>query len=287
MLQANSPARPARVFVTRSDAGVEVVVEGLPVEISLPNGLLGPLRSEADEQAGPSLTRCQAGGTVRAGCVRHLRGDAARAEGQSDQGASADPASPKSKRSSSNRPFRSAWAPAGSAACRAEVCTISASCRTRRLGRRTPITNSRWSGARHEIPGGLGIDGTGLITVRTLDLDHAARSAQADRRALPRSARSRCPVPIRRACPDVQFVLEDLALPVSSWLTPVATHGRFGLRRAVQQGDDDAGALRPHAGPDRGRPVQRCGLAAEDLPTALRDAGHRGGPDGGAVRRQR
>ena len=36
VLQPNTPAEPARMFVTQSDAGVEVVVEGLPVEIQLP-----------------------------------------------------------------------------------------------------------------------------------------------------------------------------------------------------------------------------------------------------------
>ena len=37
LLQANTLAtRPARMFVTQSDAGVEVIIEGLPVEISLP-----------------------------------------------------------------------------------------------------------------------------------------------------------------------------------------------------------------------------------------------------------
>jgi hypothetical protein len=40
----------------------------------------------------------------------------------------------------------------------------------------------------------------------------------------------------------LEFVLEDLALPVSTWLTSVPTHGRFGLRRAVLEGGDQAEA---------------------------------------------
>jgi hypothetical protein len=57
----------ARLFVTSSDAGVEVVVEGVPVEIILPNGLLMPLRSEADELAGPSLIDVQQAGPFEPG----------------------------------------------------------------------------------------------------------------------------------------------------------------------------------------------------------------------------
>ena len=83
---------------------------------------------------------------------------------------------------------------------------------------------------RHEIHGGLGVDGTGLLTVRTLDLDHK-------RDPLKQLVER---IKATDAEETVEFVLEDLALPVSAWLTPVATHGRFGLRRAVLEAGDDA-----------------------------------------------
>ncbi len=88
----------------------------------------------------------------------------------------------------------------------------------------------------------MGIDGTGLITVRTLDLDHARDPLKQIVERFHDQPDPNAPVPNPPTSipPDVQFVLEDLALPVSSWLTPVATHGRFGLRRAVLQGDDAA-----------------------------------------------
>jgi hypothetical protein len=86
--------------------------------------------------------------------------------------------------------------------------------------------------ARHQISGGLGIDGTGVLTVRTLDLDH---SRDPLKQLVERFKDS-------DAAAGLEFVLEDLALPVSAWLTPVPTHGRFGLRRAVLQGGDDAEA---------------------------------------------
>jgi hypothetical protein len=94
--------------------------------------------------------------------------------------------------------------------------------------------------ARHEIPTGLGIEGTGLVTVRTLDLDH--------QRDPLKQFLERARVTVTEASgtgpevADLEFVLEDLALPVSAWLTPVATHGRFGLRRSVLIGGDEVEA---------------------------------------------
>ncbi len=67
VLLDNAADAPARVFVTHGDTGVEAVVEGLPVEIQLPNGLLGPLRSEADELQGPSLVDVTQGGPFSPG----------------------------------------------------------------------------------------------------------------------------------------------------------------------------------------------------------------------------
>jgi len=67
VLLPNPSERPARLFVTQADTGVEVVVEGLPVEIRLPNGLLTPLRSEQDEASGPSLVDLPQGGPFEPG----------------------------------------------------------------------------------------------------------------------------------------------------------------------------------------------------------------------------
>ena len=136
--------------------------------------------------------------------------------------------------------------------------------------------------ARHEIPGGLGIEGTGLITVRTLDLDHSRDPIKQLVERFPPD-----PAPQSAGAADLEFVLEDLALPVSAWLTPVATHGRFGLRRAVLQGGDEAEAYDLTLAPIEVDLSSRRRLAAEDLPAAVRDAGHRRRPHGGAVRRQR
>jgi hypothetical protein len=228
VLQPNIPDRPARLYVTESDTGVEVVVEGLPVEVQLQNGLLMPLRSEADEEAGPSLTDVEQAGPFEAGtydtykvALRELTSSSLflhlRVRLTEENEVVVDPAVPISV-----GPCRFSGLP-----CRGvhdlgflPYPTLSAPHTEHELA-------LEW--ARHTIHGGLGDEGTGLITVRTLDLD----SSRDPIKQL--VGRFRDP----EAQADLEFVLEDLALPVSSWLTPVATHGRFGLRRAVVKGADE------------------------------------------------
>ena len=236
VLVANTAAKPARVFATQSDDGVEVVVEGLPVEIQLPNGLLGPLRSEQEELLGPSLVDVVQAGPFDPGdydtfqvvlseqessLLRvHLRVRLT-AEGE----VTIDPAVPMSF-----GPCRFSGLPCDG------VHDFGLLPYPELSGAHTRHELAlEW--ARHRIPGGLGIDGTGLITVRTLDLDHTRDPLRSlvERMAKPDTTSGET-----SAAVPVEFVLEDLALPVSSWLTPVATHGRFGLRRNVIEFGDDA-----------------------------------------------
>ncbi len=236
VLLANSASKPARVFATQSDRGVEVVVEGLPVEIHLPNGLLGPLRSEQDELLGPALTDVTQAGPFQAGdydtfevVLSEQRSSLLRVhlrvrlttEGE----VTIEPAVPISI-----GPCRFSGLP-----CDA-VHDLGLLPYPELSGAHTSHELAlEW--ARHRIPGGLGIDGTGLITIRTLDLAHGRDPLRGivERIATPgmSTTESRPQLP-------VEFVLEDLALPVSSWLTPVATHGRFGLRRNVIELGDEA-----------------------------------------------
>lgn len=236
VLVANTAAKPARVFATQSNDGVEVVVEGLPVEIQLPNGLLGPLRSEQEELVGPALIDVTQAGPFHAGdydtfevVLSEQRSSRLRvhvrirltAEGE----VTIEPAVPISI-----GPCRFSGLPCDGVHDLGLLPypTLSGAHTQHELA-------LEW--ARHRIPGGLGGDGTGLVTVRTLDLANGRdplrgiveRIAKPD----PDSTESRPALP-------VEFVLEDLALPVSSWLTPVATHGRFGLRRTVLELGDEA-----------------------------------------------
>jgi hypothetical protein len=221
------PAEPPRLFVTQSDAGVEVILEGLPVEITLPIGLLTPLRSEQEESQGAALAEVEQAGPFLAGVpdtfrvlLRELTG------------------------SSLFVHLRVRFTEEGEVVLEPAVPISIGRCRFSGLpcdgvhdlgflpyptlsGAHTDHELAlEWR--RHAIPGGLGSEGRGLITVRTLDLDHLRDPVkQLVERFRDEQARA-----------NLEFVLEDLALPVSSWLTPVATHGRFGLRRSVITGGD-------------------------------------------------
>ena len=116
-----------------------------------------------------------------------------------------------------------------------------------------------------------------MITVRTLDLDHARDPLK---QLVERFADS-------DAAASLEFVLEDLALPVSAWLTPVPTHGRFGLRRAVLQGGDEAEAYDLTLAPIEIDLSKVVDWRLKIFRLLFETPGHRGRPDGGAVRRQR
>lgn len=231
LLRPNVPDRPARLFVTQSDTGVEVVVEGLPVEVQLPNGLLTPLRPEAEEEAGPGLIDVHQAGPFEPGVydtyevvLRELTTSSLlvhlRVRLTEENEVVVEPAVPIAV-----GPCRFSGLP-----CRG-VHDVGFLPYPALSGAHTEHELAlEW--ARHPISGGLGVEGTGLITVRTLDLDHTRDPLK----QLVDRFRD------REAAAGLEFVLEDLALPVSSWLTPVATHGRFGLRRAVLQGGDEAEA---------------------------------------------
>jgi hypothetical protein len=236
VLRANTAAKPARVFATQSDAGVEVVVEGLPVEIQLPHGLLGPLRSEQEEQLGPALTNVKQGGPFQEGEYDTFEVEL------SEQGSSVLRVHVRVRLTAEGEITIDPAVPMSIGPCRFSGLPCDG---VHDLGLLPyPILSGahtrhelalEW--ARHRIPAGLGTDGTGLVTVRTLDLAHGRDPLRGvvERMAAPNKETTES----RPALP-VEFVLEDLALPVSSWLTPVATHGRFGLRRNVIEFGDEA-----------------------------------------------
>ena len=236
VLQPNTATKPARLFVTQSDAGVEVVVEGLPVEIQLPNGLLGPLRSEQEELLGPALTDVKQAGPFQAGDYDTFEVEL------SEQGSSLLRVHVRVRLTVEGEVTIEPAVPISIGPCRFSGLPCDG---VHDLGLLPyPVLSGahtqhelplEW--ARHRIPSGLGDGGTGLVTVRTLDLAHHRDPLRGivDRMAAPDKGTTES----RPALP-VEFVLEDLALPVSSWLTPVATHGRFGLRRNVIELGDEA-----------------------------------------------
>ncbi|WP_327085605.1 hypothetical protein OIE66_25020 [Nonomuraea sp. NBC_01738] len=229
VLRPNAADTPARVFVTQSDTGVEVVVEGLPVEIRLPQGLVTPLRPEEEELLGPALIDVPQGGPFQAGGYDTL------AVSLSEMNASSIFVHLRVRLTEELQVVLEPAVPISFGPCRFGGLPCRA---VHDLGLLPyPVLSGahtehelplEW--ARHTIPGGFGMEGTGLITVRTLDLDH---DRDPIKRLAERFTRDNAADETR-----VEFVLEDLALPVAAWVTPVATHGRFGLRRAVLKGGD-------------------------------------------------
>lgn len=227
-LLPNTVGSSARIFVTQADTGVEVVVEALPVEILLPHGLLGPLGSEAEELQGPPLEDTVLGVPFQAGVLDSLEvrlseiGPSSirvhlRVRITEEQEVVVEPAVPLSF-----GPCRFSGLP-----CHG-VHDLGLVPYPTLTGDHTEHEQAlEW--VRHTLP--AGVDGTGLVTVRTLDLDH-------DRDPI-RELQIR--FDSEPSAPPLEFVLEDLALPVFSWLrvAPVPTHGRFGLRRTVVQGGDE------------------------------------------------
>ncbi len=221
--------RPARLFVTRSDAGAEILVEGLPVEIQLPTALLSPLRSEEEELRGPGLVDVKQAGPFEPGIydtfevvLRDVAPSSllvhVRVRFTEEQEVVIEPAVPIAI-----GPCRFSGVPCDG------VHDLGFLPYPKLTGPHTqhelPL---EWT--RHEIPAAPGGGASGMITVRTVDLDHTREPV--------RSIISR--IDDDTAASGLEFVLEDLALPVSSWRVPIPMHGRFGLRRAVLQGGDDA-----------------------------------------------
>ncbi|TDB89410.1 hypothetical protein E1264_08330 [Actinomadura sp. KC216] len=212
LLRPVVPARPVRLFVTQSGAGVEVVIEGLPVEIRLPPGLVTPLTSTEVKQGGPfapgfydtfeAVLRDVAPSSV----FVHLR---VRLTEESQ--VVIEPAVPISF-----GPCRFSALP-----CRA-VHDFGLLPYPQLTGEHTEHELAlEWT--RHPITDDLG----GLFTVRTLDLDHTLDPIK----GLVDKAKD------KEALAELEFVLEDLALPVMMF-APITVHGRFGLRRAVLAGAD-------------------------------------------------
>ncbi len=141
---------------------------------------------------------------------------------------------------------------------------------------RTPSTNWRWSGPVTRSRAGSASTAPGW--------SRCARSTSTTPVTRSSSWSSGSPTPTPPAEPGVRArgprpAGVGVADPGADPRTVRPAPGRAAGRRRGR-------GLRPHPGADRGRPVHGGGLAAEDLPAAVRDAGHRRRPDGGAVRRQ-
>lgn len=222
--------KPARLYVTRAGTGVELVIEGLPVEIKLPSGLLGPLRTEAEEKAhpggGPDDTQTdpfQKGeydslqvtlrDTGKSSIFVHLR-----VRMTEEMDFIIEPAVPISI-----GPCRFSGLP-----CHG-LHDLNFVPSPRLQGDHSEGEQTlEWT--RHPIDR-FSADATytGILTVRTVDLDNARTPLKELSEKLNEGRSSNDPI---------EFVLEDIALPFFNITAlPVPSHGLFGLRRMIKFGD--------------------------------------------------
>lgn len=231
-----APGKPARLFVTRSDAGVEVIVEALPVEIKIPSDLLGPLPTKEQEENPPASGEFEirttpdpefAAGTLDSFEVvlRSFSPSSIKVHVRVRMTEEGDfvvePAVPLSI-----GPCTFAELP-----CRAihDLALLPA---PYLQGHEEEEVAIEW--ARHRLDRmTLESRFPGLYTVRTLDLD---------------TTRAPLDELVKRLKADgpVELVLEDLALPVFSLLVPYPVHGRAGLRRLQVNPDEEAMAAWDH-----------------------------------------
>lgn len=230
--------KPARLFVTRSTAGVEVVLEGLPVEIKIPSDLLGPLPTPEQEATPPPSGQFE---------IR-VTPDPVFAPGVLDSLEvvlrSSDPSSIKVH-------VRVRMTEEGDFVVEPAVPLSIGPCTFALLPCRAihdlallpaPYLNGaheqeemaiEW--ARHRLDRGLNPTPSGLYAVRTLDLDTAHAPLDELVKRLKTNNNER-----------VELVLEDLALPVTSVL-PFPVHGRAGIRRVQVEPDEEAMAAWDHS----------------------------------------
>ncbi|HEX6865048.1 MAG TPA: hypothetical protein VF414_19615, partial [Thermoanaerobaculia bacterium] len=222
-----APGKPARLFITQSDAGVEAILEGLPVEIRIPSDLLGPLppKGESLPPSGQFEIRTTPDPLFEAGTLDSLEVTLKSFEPSSikvhvrvrmtEEGEFVvEPAVPLSI-----GPCTFVELP-----CRAihDLALLPAPHLT---GHELEEVAVEW--ARHRLDRTLDPENPGVYAVRTLDLD----TTRAPLDELVKRLKATSPV---------ELVLEDVALPIFALLLPYPTHGRAGLRRVQVNPDEEA-----------------------------------------------
>lgn len=227
-----APGKPARLFVTESDSGVEVILEGVPVEIKIPSDLLGPLPTKQQLENLPPSGELEIRTTPEealftAGTLDSLEVVLRIVDPSSikvhvrvrmtEQGDFVvEPAVPLSI-----GPCTFAELP-----CRA-IHDLALFPAPHLRGHEVEEVAVEW--ARHRLDR-LSLDTTnasGVYAVRTLDLDTTRPPLDGLMERL-------------KATSPVELVLEDLALPAFSLLVPYPVHGRAGLRRLLVNPDEEA-----------------------------------------------
>ncbi|MCP4002254.1 MAG: hypothetical protein GY727_15195 [Gammaproteobacteria bacterium] len=218
-------SEPARVFVTKKDTGIDIVLEAVPVEIRLPTDLLRPLRIKGSEETGPielmPLETFIAGQLDSFKVV--LREDRysslfvhVRVRMTEELEFIIEPAVPLSF-----GPCLFLELPCQGIHDLAFLSSGSL------IGEHEGELAIEW--ARHSLTRGqlTGSGASGFIVIRTIDIDHTnSQVAKLEKRFNTSQDEGN----------KVEFVIEDLAVPVFAGPLPIPTHGRFGLRRLLNTG---------------------------------------------------
>jgi hypothetical protein len=228
VLEDTGTDKPARLFVTKSDTGVELVVEALPVEIRVPSDLLRP----AYDPTGAAPLVPDAAQTEPFD-PDHYDSLAVTLR---DIGHSSIVVRVRVRMTEEGDFVVEPAVPISIGPCR---FFLDLPCRglhdlnfvpSPRLAAGHSEREQALEWARHPLDG-TAAPGTGVLTVRTVDLDETAWPiayflGEANRLG-----------PIEN---HVELVLEDLALPLvaESGMLPFPSHGLAGLRRRLVQGGD-------------------------------------------------
>lgn len=228
VLEDTGGAVPARLFVTKADTGIELVIEALPVEIRVPSDLLRPAYNPVD--APPlipdSLQTAPFDRDVRDSLEVTLR----------DIGYSSIRVRVRVRMTEEGDVVIEPAVPISIGPCR---FYLDLPCRglhdlnfvpSPRLSSGHSEREQALEWARHPLDV-TAAPGTGVLTVRTVDLDESAWPIA----YFLEKANGFGPIENR-----VDLVLEDLALPLvaDGGMIPIPSHGLAGLRRRVVQSTD-------------------------------------------------
>ncbi len=216
---------PVRLFVTKGDAGPEILIESLPVEILFPVGMLEPDPQHLSDIQSPPTSELKPDGLA----IVLRSGDNSsvfvrvRVRMTEEMDFIIEPAVPVSlpRCSFLSLPCKAVhdvnWVPSPKLA-----------------GNHTSGEQAlEWT--RHRLDQ-LSVSATcaGVLTARTVDLD-ADRSPFPELLAKMNAGRSDKEGIDKR---PVEFVLEDIALPFENITAlPIPSHGQFGLRRRIEPND--------------------------------------------------
>lgn len=238
---------PGRVYVTSSERGTELVLEAVPVELRVSSEFLRPLRSQVDEATEPYLREpVRYGGPYSA-----LELDSQEIVLR-DVGGSSIFTRVRLRMTETFEFVLEPVAPIsigpcvlGGLACRGVHDLVFWPNPELEAGADLVVDpGDEAIGQPSDLQEELALEwrrhgfltGEGVVTVRTLELDHSVGVPRFLIERIAETVEDNVLSPeVRRE--DVEFVAEDLVVPFGNFPLPVPLHGTLGLRRRITSGD--------------------------------------------------